>query len=188
MEEGKDNPIEAIRHFFTQLNHLFLTLNIINKCFRLRTVEEYTNNFHIQLEHHQVDPGQEVRAGSRRKTPEIDGTWKQYSGKQIRWPDSFGSAWNKQEPGKTGSRIRSSDSCVEFLTFSGGFRPETVRFLRVSAGKFTEYCVRNYCPGEFIDDALEKNDLIKKDNEVNLFQIKKINKHDIFLLERTTDT
>jgi hypothetical protein len=53
---------------------------------------------------------------------------------------------NRQKPGKTDSRIRSPDSCVEFLTFSGGFRPKTVRFLRVSAGKFTEYCVRNHRP------------------------------------------
>jgi hypothetical protein len=96
------------------------------------------------VHHH---PGQEVRAGSLRKTPEIDGTWKQYSGKQIRRPDLSGSARNRQEPGKTGSRIRSPDSCVGFLTFSGGFRRETVRFLRVSAGKFTEYCVRNHRPG-----------------------------------------
>jgi hypothetical protein len=94
--------------------------------------------FQSKFEYITHDPGQEVRAGSLRKTPEIDGTWKQYSGKQIRRPDLSGSARNRQEPGKTGSRIRSPDSCVGFLTFSGGFRRETVRFLRVSAGKFTE--------------------------------------------------
>jgi hypothetical protein len=28
-------------------------------------------------------PGQEVRTGSGRKTPEIAGTWKQYSGRKF---------------------------------------------------------------------------------------------------------
>ena len=28
-------------------------------------------------------PSREIRAGSRRKTPEINGTWKQYSGRKI---------------------------------------------------------------------------------------------------------
>jgi hypothetical protein len=44
-------------------------------------------------------------------------------------------------------RIRSPDSFVEFLAFFGGFRAKTVCFLRVSAGKFMEYCVKNHRPG-----------------------------------------
>ncbi len=61
-----------------------------------------------------------------------------YSGDFIeavfRWPDLSGFARNQQEPVKTGSRIRSPDSCVEFLALPGGFRPETGSFLRVFGG------------------------------------------------------
>jgi hypothetical protein len=80
------------------------------------------------------NPGRTIRPGNGwfRTIPEI--SWKQYSGERIRWQDLSGSARSRQEPGKTGSRIRSPDSCIEFLAFPGGFWPETVRFLQVSAG------------------------------------------------------
>ncbi len=79
-------------------------------------------------------PGRTIQHGNGRfrGIPEI--SWKQYSGERIRWPDLSGSARNRQEPVKTGSRIRLPDFCVELLAFSGGFRPETASFLRVFAG------------------------------------------------------
>ena len=35
-----------------------------------------------------MDPNREVRVGSHRKTPEINGTWKQYSGRKFFGPFS----------------------------------------------------------------------------------------------------
>jgi len=80
-----------------------------------------------------VFPGQRRTAGNARfhGIPEI--SWKQYSGERIRWPDLSGFARNRQEPVKTGSRIRSPDPCVAFLALPGGFRPEKGSFLRVFA-------------------------------------------------------
>ena len=80
------------------------------------------------------NPGRTIRHGNGRfrGIPEI--WWKQYSGERIRWPDSSGSARNWQETVKTGSRVRSPDSCVESPAFSDGFRPETVSFLMVFTG------------------------------------------------------
>ncbi len=61
-------------------------------------------------------------------------SWNQYSGEQFQWPDLFGFARHWQKLVKTGSRIRLPDSCVEFLAFSAGVRPETASFQRVFAG------------------------------------------------------
>jgi hypothetical protein len=76
-------------------------------------------------------PGREVRAGSRRKTLESDETWKQYSSERIRF---------RLEPGKTGSRIRSPDSWVEFLVSSCGFPPKIHGILRQESS--TWVCTR----------------------------------------------
>jgi hypothetical protein len=43
-------------------------------------------------------PGQKVRAGSRRKTPEIDGTWKQYSGNLIQFRPEQAGTWQNRQP------------------------------------------------------------------------------------------
>ncbi len=56
-----------------------------------------------------------------------------FMGAVFRWTDLSGSAWNQQEPVKTGSWIRSPDLRTGFLAFSGGCRLETVSFLRVFA-------------------------------------------------------
>jgi hypothetical protein len=58
---------------------------------------------------------------------------KHYSGERMQWPDLSDSTRNRQEPVKTGGRIRSPDSWVDFLAFYEGFRPEMMNFLRLFA-------------------------------------------------------
>jgi len=41
------------------------------------------SNLRVNCGANQYILGQEVRTGSCRKTPEIDGTWKQYSGRKV---------------------------------------------------------------------------------------------------------
>ncbi len=48
-----------------------------------RTKVRFLNAFNYWICINAVIPGQEVRAGACRETPEINGTWKQYSGRKV---------------------------------------------------------------------------------------------------------
>ncbi len=115
--------------FFNYMLMMWKRYSIIKKNQMTQCYQYYLCSIFLQQY-----PGQRRTAGNGRfrGIPEI--SWKQYSGERIRWPDLSGFARNRQEPVKTGSRIRSPDSCVEFPALPGGFRPETGSFLRVFAG------------------------------------------------------
>jgi hypothetical protein len=71
-------------------------------------------------------PGQEVRAVSFRKTPEINGTWKQYSGQKV-------TGKNKKIP--TGILLPFSIDFRSFSAGSGGFPASFRRDPLVSGGR-----------------------------------------------------
>ena len=104
-DEGNESsrPTPMIRRNWFLFFHI-----IINLWFNM-----LKSNFHIY-------PSREVRAGSDRKAPEIDGKWKQESFGRIRRPDLSGFARNRNEPDKSSHRFRSKDSCFHFRHFPAG--------------------------------------------------------------------
>jgi hypothetical protein len=86
-----------------------------------------------------VFPGQEVRAGSCRKTPEIAGTWKQYSGRKFsgffpmisgRFLTESTRSW-QEFTGKNPDNFR-PEYCFHVLAISGVFLHDTVTFPHLS--------------------------------------------------------